>query len=550
MPTLENTLSLQDIGYLHIVAELWGCDLTPADLESGASRLADCLLQPDLMQEMLEMLPPESRQALLALASNNDKMPWDVFTRRYGPLREMGPGKRDREMPFLAPISSTEVLFYHGLLGRSFLPTPEGPQEFAYVPDEIGQWLRQNLPDAPQTTPPQTTNLTPGRPARTHEHQFPQPGDDSLLEDAVTLLAARRMGWEKIPFSLKVSPHFIEGLLQQIVILQTGQPQPQAVKTFLESPRPQIWVNLVQTWLQSDMDDLCMTPNLQCEGEWQHDPVAARQTILAWVQALPANTWWSLNGFIEAIHREQPDFQRSGGEYEAWFIKSAESGQYLRGFDHWQDVEGAFLRYFISGPLHWLGLVDLAAPAEGQPAAAFRLSEFAQALLQGEAPSRPAAAGTTLHISARGKIFAPKGCSLALRYQISRFCDWIQAGPDGYTYRLTPHSLKRAEAQGLTARHLLALLKKQAAPLPPNLQKALARWEKHGSEARLQTVTILQVQSPQILKMLQGSRAARFLGKTLNPTTVIIQNGAEAPIMEALSEMGIFTEESHSNQND
>ena len=49
----------------------------------------------------------------------------------------MGAGKRDRERPHLKPASTAEALFYRGLLARAFFDTEKGPQEFAYIPDDL-----------------------------------------------------------------------------------------------------------------------------------------------------------------------------------------------------------------------------------------------------------------------------------------------------------------------------------------------------------------------------------------------------------------------------
>ena len=49
------------------------------------------------------------------------------------------------------------------------------------------------------------------------------------------------------------------------------------------------------------------------------------------------------------------------------------SGEYLRGFEHWDEVDGRLIRYIITGPLHWLGVLDLARPEAEQEVTAFRL---------------------------------------------------------------------------------------------------------------------------------------------------------------------------------
>jgi TPP-dependent indolepyruvate ferredoxin oxidoreductase alpha subunit len=112
-----------------------------------------------------------------------------------------------------------------------------------------------------------------------------------------------------------------------------------------------------------------------------------------------------------------------------------------------------------------------------------------------------------------------------------------------YRYRLSTNSLTKAKEQGLKAEHLLVLLAKHTdAGVPPSLVRALKRWEVHGTEARVQTQIILKLSKPEILEEIRRSRASKFLGEVLSPTTVIIKSGAIQKVMEALAELGLLTE--------
>jgi hypothetical protein len=45
------------------------------------------------------------------------------------------------------------------------------------------------------------------------------------------------------------------------------------------------------------------------------------------------------------------------------------------------------------------------------------------------------------------------------------------------------------------------------------------------------------------LEELRKSKAARFLGEPLGPTSIIIKTGAQAKVMAALTEMGVLAED-------
>jgi hypothetical protein len=148
-----------------------------------------------------------------------------------------------------------------------------------------------------------------------------------------------------------------------------------------------------------------------------------------------------------------------------------------------------------------------------------------------------------IHVSSQGLISVPRLAPRVVRYQISRFCEWEAPKEDVYRYRISTNSLRKAREQGLKIEHLVALLSRHAdAGVPPSLLRALKRWEVNGTEARVQTQVILKVSKPEVLEEMRRSRAAKFLGEVLSPTTVIIKGGAVQKVMEALTELGLLTE--------
>jgi len=311
----------------------------------------------------------------------------------------------------------------------------------------------------------------------------------------------------------------------------------------LEHPRGKALALLARAWHHSPtFNELRILPGLVFEGEWQNDPLRARYAILALLAKVPPNTWWSLNGFVSAVKHRQPDFQRPAGDYDSWFIREQASGDYLRGFEHWDEVDGALVRFMICGPLHWLGILDLAAPTPGMQPAAFRFSRWSEALLSGAPPEGLEIEDDSFLISSDARLRAPRLVPRAARYLVTRFCVWEGASEDGYLYRITADSLNRARDQDLRAAHLLGLLRRHSLTVPPSLTRALERWEEHGSEARLERALILRVRTPEILQSLRNSRCARYLGDSLGPTAAIVKPGAGEKLLAALAEMGFMGE--------
>ncbi len=534
MPDLQHTLLKYDLGHLKIIAELWGIEIRSRDVDSATEEICASLLDLEAVRDTTDILPAEARAALNSLVESNGKVEWGLFARKFGRIREMGAGKRDREKPYLKPSSPTEVLFYRGLLAKAFFDTDKGAQEFAYIPDdliplindEVHKWSAEVL----------------GRLATPVEKSFEHPVNDQILDDAATLLAALRLGRSDWQSDLLIT------LLTTAGLLKKGKPQADKVKSFLETSRADALQLLVEAWQSSQtFDELRLIPSIICEGEWTNSPRETRRTILNLLNILPKGKWWSLSAFLRDLKTKYPDFQRPAGDYDSWFIKRKSDGQYLRGFAHWDEVDSAVVKAIIQ-MLHSLGRLDLAKAEENGAITSFRFSTFVEKKKEDE----------KIGISSNGTITVPRLFPRAVRYQLARFCEWEGDGgrvaasgserrtgarPDEYKYRISAQSLKNANQQGLKAEQLLSLLVKHTSGnVPPALVKALKRWEANGTEARVEKLHVLRVSRPEVIKELRKSRAGKFLGELLSPTTVVIKEGAIQKVMAALMEMGVMGE--------
>jgi hypothetical protein len=300
---------------------------------------------------------------------------------------------------------------------------------------------------------------------------------------------------------------------------------------------------LVQGWRQSLLfNELRLMPGLVCEGAWHNDPRLAREAVMTFLSDIPEGSWWNLGSFIESIFQRHPDFQRSSGDFDTWLIRDAVNGESLAGIKHWHEVDGALVRFLITGPMHWLGLVDLASRREGEEITAFRLSKWSGRLLMGQPIKELPQENQPIEIFSDGKLTATYLTPRLARYQVSRFCEWVRESKGKYTYLLTPRSLKAAADQGLKIIHLETLMNKYGESLPPNLISALHQWDQKGEQIRIQSVIILRVGSAQILQALRDSSAGRFLGDALGPTSAVIKAGAVEKVTAALLRLGYLSQ--------
>jgi hypothetical protein len=538
MPDLMHRLQTHDLGFLEIVAQLWGLEITAPDVHTALPALTRALRDPSLVIEIVETLPVDARQALDALVRHAGWMPWARFNQSYGPLREVGPGKRDREKPFLDPVSPAETLWYRALIGRDFLRRGGELQECAYIPDDVLELLPPVKPSEPEP---------PGRAASPGETARIQLATDRILDHTCTLLAALRLGDpNRSPGIHTWQPPFdvVHALLAAMKLISSEeQPVPEDARPFLEMPRGEALAWLVRGWRASpEFNELRLVPNLVCEGAWRNEPLTTRERLLARLSEVPEGAWWHLESFVRAIHQREPDFQRPAGDFDTWLVRDARSGESLSGIQHWDQVDGGLVRFLIAGPLHWLGMIDLAFPAESDSPAAFRFSNWSERLLLGQPITELAEEGQPLTVLSDGTLKAPTHTPRLARYQIARFCLWVDETEKDYTYKLTPASLKTAAGQGLKIAHLETLLDRYSEAPPPSLLAALRQWDQKGGQARILPAVVLRVEDPRILQALRDSPAERFIGDPLGPTSVILNPGTEEKVAAALARLGYLAD--------
>ncbi|MGD8821672.1 MAG: hypothetical protein PVG63_01105, partial [Anaerolineales bacterium] len=379
MQTLLQTLQDHDRGHLSAVAELWGLDLPTGDTASVAASLAAHMLEAEVVQEIVESLSSGTMRALRQILEHGGRIPLADLSLQHGSIRRMGPAKRDREKPWRSPQSSVEALWYRGLIATAFADTPSGPREFVFVPTD----LRPLLPLA-QKPSDQVFGSPSGLPSRRAQTGL------SCVHDATTLLAALRQSpadhidqlRQRLPYLSRhlIQPDhwdFLITLLWEMDILSAApiQPKPETTRAFLEAPIEVSHQQLVQAWLSSQRwNDLSHVPGLRLVGEsWPNDPVASRKNLVHFLERTPVDTWWSLDTWVQSIRQWQPSFQRPGADFDSWYIQSDTGGEILSGAAHWDQIDGALLRFWIAGPLYWLGITELGFLSQADHPDAFRL---------------------------------------------------------------------------------------------------------------------------------------------------------------------------------
>lgn len=561
--SLEQCLIESDPARLEAIARLWGLERLPGRHREAAAILRERMLAPGKLEQTWSALSSSERAALSTLQTAESGMPWLTFTRRWGQVRAMGPGRIARERPWETPVSPTEGLWYRGLVFRAFVEGPTGLYEVAFIPDE----LRTRLP-APPSLPSLRLTPTAAPPAVI-------PADDCLLDDGCTFLAylqnhrVRLRPGRKWPSKDKTRltrrlrvrhPDrlaLLHHLAQRLGWLRTDRagclrPNPGPVTVWFQASTGEQRATLARAWRDDPTwNDLWHVPTLRPDdtGSWCNDPLLARQSILRYLSACQPGEWYSLALFVAAVKKTDPDFQRPDGDYSTWYIRDTATGAYLRGFESWDVVEGALIRYVITGPLAWLGLVDLGAgkkPGFSQKpgfwdAFTFRLSPAGAAFLGLAEPEQETEQEPEPLVVRPDLTILVPAARRYERFQLSRVADWAHTGAP-YIYRLTPASLERARRQRITPDKVSAFFKRVTnGNVPRTLETILSRWASHGPQVQLEQGVLLRVRDEGLMQEIASAPATRrFIREVIGPTAALVAPADWPRLVRALVQRGLL----------
>jgi hypothetical protein len=531
---------------------MWGLEVQTKRPLEIAAELAQYLADPAHASDAWETLSQNERAALRALLSAGGAMPKAVFFRDFGEIRPIGPGRLEREAPWRDPKSPAEGLWYAGLIYAGFSGEGDETYPIYFVPAELRAVLPVQAGDP-------SGGLWVEPAAAPDHHRF---GGYLLLDDVTTVLSfihnetvrssgttaaawtrtAKRTLTRILRDTEPVRIDFILHLLDHLGWARTTEDgrlrlAPEPTLAWLQMPSDESLAMLVSAWRQlEDWNELWLLTGLQPveTGTWRGDPKLARAALLRHLQSLQKGDWYRVVDFVDAIKASDPDFLRPGGDYEQWYIRDATSGDYLAGFDSWDQVEGVVLRALLSGPAWWLGLVELDEDEVGTGREVFRRWPGSDAVIA-QKPTVPKLQ-PALTISMPGE-------RRFERFQLARIAD-LAVVSDPFIYRLTPSSLARARMQRIDVDKVLDFLDGLSdAPVPTAVRSSLTRWAERGTEVWLERALILRVTDESVMQqIISAPRTGSLISRVLSPTSVAVSEKDWLDLVAGLAELGLLAE--------
>jgi hypothetical protein len=540
MPPIKSLLEKYDLDLLLRIARAWDVEISQRDAPSARADLVAQMVNKEVFRSVLGGLDEPARLAWQTLAGRGGRQTWAEFSRLNGEIRDLGAAARQREQPDLHPVSISETLWYSGVIGRAFLGGASEPVEYAFIPDELASFIQQPAVQLVKASVRPAVNQSPRHVAR---------ADSAILDQLTDLLAANRAQRElpEAVFTAWAKPQrFLQALLMDAGLTAADrQPKVEALREFFNSDRDKTLQRLFLAWRNSTtLNELRMLTGLTCEGNWRNDPMLPRQVLIESINKLETGTWWSISSLLSTVKEVNPDFQRPAGDYDSWFIRDDKTGAYLTGFSSWDRVEGALLYYLLTGPMHWLGVVNLARGSIEGKFTAFQLVPGTRVLLNGETPATGVTENRKLQVKGARTLVLKIGTPRLLRYQVGRSAELSDATSVESRYQLTPDSLKKAAEQGLQIQQLIQLLDKdQPGVVTEDLKRLVERWTKHGKEAGFERALLLRFKNAESCAEFLRVAGSRFNLEKLNPQTLAIAPAQQESIRRLLAELGILADD-------
>lgn len=586
MHNLKIALKETDAEVLLALADVWGIETRNLNDAEIREALLPVMLDEERASTIFDMLDEQQRGALTSITTARDKkQPGPLFEAMYGTIRSMGKKQVREKKPHHNPTTSAEALYYRGLLFRGY--DQEGSANTTrpvfYIPDDLAEVLPlkrtqyDDLKDQPFPAV-EEAEIGAGSQLAGDEGFFDddemsidilgddelidvQATDTSIVDDLTTLLAYLRMfgaGIEEdslipadadrlMPFMLSTDPvrlNFMLGVgaAMEVISVEDGRAHPNraGLQRWLTADRSKQMEMLSEAWRTTrDYQDLYHVPGLYPDPDGvQLDPTLPRHAVANYILHLvPAENWWRVSDLIDAIKGEELDFMRPGGDFDSWYIRS-DSGDYLNGIESWDAVEGALIEFMISGPMHWLGLCDIAEDAA-------RLTGYGRAFLKLIRWPHRKDQSEPIVIQSNDTLYASRLAARVDRFQLARFSTWL-ADAEPFTYRIDADGIQRAQAQGISTEQIAGFIKRatNGQELPPAIARLLETWQGgSAANASIETLRVLRTYSTETMTfILNEPSLRRYLGAQLGDTAVVILPEHEEALRQALGNEGIQIE--------
>ncbi|UCC77159.1 MAG: helicase-associated domain-containing protein, partial [Anaerolineales bacterium] len=276
------------------------------------------------------------------------------------------------------------------------------------------------------------------------------------------------------------------------------------------------------------------------------DLAQARRTLLEQLRLLEPMSWVPMDRFLNHLATVVPRLlfdSRTSHLLRASDERPASIKGQGRSLT---PIQAAFVDHALSGPLHWMGLLDTSS--EEDRLLAFRVNFSAAPVL--DIPLGPEATGRRgnggeeeldaeykVIVQPNFQIFALGPVPADILARLEMFADRIKADRSAIEYLLSRQTVYRGQQDGVLVQEIVAFLEQNSSvPLPQNVLRTLREWgQRHERIVFHRSVSLLQAVTPDLLEELWDDAALQMhFQRRLTPTVALIRGGRWAAVQEAL----------------
>jgi len=277
---------------------------------------------------------------------------------------------------------------------------------------------------------------------------------------------------------------------------------------------------------------------------------AVRGLVARIVGYLPAETeWYSVESLLTLCRKLAPDLLGNPNVYGGprwWFSRPGASRRFdLTQMEDWRRVWAALVRTILTGPMSWLGLIEVGT-RHGEPVA-FRVRPPAAVLGDRPVPlERPdGAPPLLLEIDPSTHMplatVPPNTLDSGIHTMLTAIGTMTGASPQGLRYRLTAQGVQRAFDSGTSGPQLMAVLGERAGGTLPEAVRAILErwWDSYGAIRLYDEVTLVELGDDLLLReLLAASTLREAVLHTFSPRLVAIDSARVDELVEELTRLG------------
>jgi hypothetical protein len=282
-------------------------------------------------------------------------------------------------------------------------------------------------------------------------------------------------------------------------------------------------------------------------------PIASASRLIGrLVGRMTPNRWYEVDSLVEVFERLSPTAASNLGQLRQGLSRNQsltvslvtnrgkEERLVLNSNEGWSRFLSALINAILTGPMQWLGLVEVADREDGPPT--FRVLPAAGVLVDratdGDTIERP----SRLTVGDDLTVLVPAGTTdVSVHGLLARAGELIEASAAGLRYRLTAAGVHAVFDTGTTGPALSSLLAERAGgSLPSGVTAAIDRWwEGYGAIRLYDELTLIELGDDLLQRELMA--ATPLAGSTIHaysPRLIAIDPAQAEDLIAALTDSG------------